>query len=101
MTDERYNHIITTIMAMDHIVHSFNDEEWIEPWLVYGVPDGLDSRDDYRDAYPNDEELEYEYGNLTAMFCCLIASQTATIKMPESGTDFPSTIRLNGGNIII
>lgn len=47
MNRERYDDIITTIMAMDHIVHSFNDEEWIEPWLIDGVPDGQECREDY------------------------------------------------------
>lgn len=27
MTQERYDYIITSIMAMDHLIHSFNDED--------------------------------------------------------------------------
>lgn len=101
MTDERYNYIITTIMAMDHIVHSFNDEGWIEPWLIYGVPDGLDSREDYESTYCNDGDLEDDYDDLTALFCRLIAQQAASIQMPEEGTDFPPSIKVNGKGIII
>lgn len=101
MNRERYDYIITTIMAMDHIVHSFNDEEWIEPWLFDGVPDGLECREDYEYTYPCYDNLEESYAELTALFCWIIAKQTASIQMPEKGTDFPPILKFNGDKIII
>lgn len=101
MTDERYSHIIKSIMAMDYLVHGFNDEEWVEPWLMDGVTDGLEYRSDYELTYPNDNDLEETYADLTALFCRLIARQAASIKMPENGTDFPPVLKISGGDIII
>jgi hypothetical protein len=100
-TDREYAKIIDKIMAMDLLVRSFNDEEWIGPWLVNGVPDGLDGREDYKDTYPNDKALESEYAELTAMFCRLIARQTASIQMPVESTDFPPRLKFNGDMVII
>lgn len=101
MTDKKYAEIIAKIMAMDLLVRSFNDEEYIEPWLVNGVPDGCECREDYEATYPNDEDLELTYGALSAFFCRLIARQAASIEMPEKGTDFPPRLRIDGGRIII
>lgn len=101
MSDERYSEIIAKIMAMNLLARSFNDEEHIEPWLIYGVPDGLEYRSDYECTYPNDNDLEETYADLAALFCRLIASQAASIRMPEHGTDFPPELRIEGGAIII
>lgn len=101
MTDERYNYIISSIMAMDHLVSGFNDEEWVEPWLMNGVPDALDSREDYEYMYPKSNRLEDDYADLTALFCRLIARQAASIEMPEKGTNFPPILKIEGGGIII
>lgn len=99
MTEERYSHIIKSIMAMDHLVHGFNGEEWVESWLINGVPDGLDGRDDYESAYPMSDNLEDDYTDLTALFCRLIARQVVFVEMPKNPEEYK--IAFNGGNIII
>lgn len=101
MTQERYKDIITSIMAMDHLVHSFNDEGWVEPWLIQGVPDGMECREDYEDTYPRDNRLKDRYAELTALFCWIIANQTVSIRMPEKGRDFQPTLKFDGSKIII
>lgn len=103
MSNESYAKIIDKIMAMDLLVRSFNDEEYIEPWLMNGVPDGCECRDDYEATYPNDADLELTYGALSAFFCRLIAKQAASITMPEKCTDFPRdsglmVVRLSSNN---
>jgi hypothetical protein len=100
-TDREYAKIIDKIMAMDLLVRSFNDEEWVFQWLAYGVPDGTQSREDYEDTYPNDITLEREYRSLTALFCRMVAAQTASIQMPVEGTDFQPRLKFNGDGIII
>jgi hypothetical protein len=100
-TDREYAVIIAKIMAMDLLVRSFNDEEYIESWLAYGVPDGLESEEDYQAIYPNDRDLEETFKELSTKFCRLIARQAAAIQMPEKGTDFPSRLRIDGEGIII
>lgn len=101
MTEERYAEIIDKIMAMDLLVRAFNDEDYIEPWLINGVPDGLEEREDYEDAFPNDKDLQWIYMDLTALFCRLIARQAASIRESESNTDFPSVLEISGDGIII
>jgi hypothetical protein len=100
-TDREYAAIIAKIMAMDLLVRSFNDEEYIESWLMNGVPDGLDDKEDYEDIYPNNKDLEQTYTDLATLFCRLIARQAASIQMPEKGTDFPPILKVKGGGIII
>lgn len=86
---------IDVIMAMDTIVRRFNDEDWIEPWLSVGVPDGLEGRADYEDTYPNNASFDENYARLTALFCRLIARQTAYTHC--SGV----IISFNGDEVII
>lgn len=100
-TNREYAHIINKIMAMDLLVRAFNDEEWVESWLAYGVPDGTESREEYEDMFPNCKDLKKEYQSLTTIFCHLIARQTAMIQMPEPGTDFQPSLKFDGRNIII
>lgn len=45
---------IELLKAMDVVVRYLNDEEAIEPWLMYGVPDEADD-DDYEYIASNDE----------------------------------------------
>lgn len=54
----------TTIMsrmeqlkAMDEFMHSVNDEELIDSWLTYGVPDEA-SEEDYRFIAEDEEAYE-------------------------------------------
>lgn len=48
---------IELLKAMDVVVRYLNDEEAIEPWLMYGVPDGAD-HDDYEDIASDDELMD-------------------------------------------
>ena len=69
MIDEKlWKHQCELIHAMDIIVRGFNDEEWIESWLAYGVQDVMDT-------YPNDEGFEQEFKDLQWQFVNLIAWQ--------------------------
>lgn len=45
---------IEQLKAMDDFMHSVNDEELIDSWLTYGVPDEA-SEDDYRFIAEDDE----------------------------------------------
>lgn len=49
---------IEQLKAMDAFMHSLNDEELIDSWLTYGVPDEA-SEDDYR-FIAEDEEAYRE-----------------------------------------
>jgi hypothetical protein len=97
-TDKKYAHIIDKIMAMDLLASSFNDEVWILPWSLKGVPDGLESREDYENRFPNDEDLVRKYDELTALFCRLIARQTASISIVNCTT---AGLKFNGDKVII
>lgn len=46
---------IIQLKAMDDFIHSVNNEELIDEWLTYGIPDEA-SEDDYR-AIAEDDEL--------------------------------------------
>lgn len=99
MDDKEYAKIIDKIMAMDLLVRSFNDEEWVGPWLTYGVPDGCECREDYEVLYPNDEDLEETYADLSARFCRLIARQVAKIETGSGG--HRAMLVFNGNGVII
>lgn len=75
MDSKLWEHQCELIHAMDIIVRGFNDEEWTESWLVYGVPDGTDSVQDVMDTYPNDEEFADEFKRLQLLFVNLVAVQ--------------------------
>lgn len=45
---------INQLKIMDEFIHSVNDEELMEDWLSYGVPDEA-SEDDYRFIAENDD----------------------------------------------
>jgi hypothetical protein len=62
-TDREYAAIIAKIMAMDLLVHAFNDEKWIAVWFMGGVPDGLESREDYETTYHNDLNVKHKDGS--------------------------------------
>ena len=79
MIDEKlWKHQCELIHAMDIIVRGFNDEKWVESWLMYGVPDGTDTVQDVMDAYPNDEDFEQEFKDLQYQFVNLVAAQCQT-----------------------
>ena len=88
------------IWAMNMIVRSFNDEDWIEPWLSDGVPDGVVTLEDIRLTYPMSEEFDDEFNELSELFCRLVAGQTARIQMPCQGTDFPPSLEFNAKGVI-
>ena len=45
---------VIQLKAMDDFMHSVNNEEFIEEWLTYGVPDEA-SKDDYYSIAEDDE----------------------------------------------
>ncbi len=45
---------VEQLKAMDDFMHSVNDEELIDSWLTYGVPDEA-SEEDYRFIAEDDE----------------------------------------------
>lgn len=45
---------VIQLKAMDDFMHSVNNEELIEEWLTYGVPDEA-SKDDYYSIAEDDE----------------------------------------------
>ena len=100
-TDREYAAIIAKIMAMDLLVRSFNDEEYTESWLMNGVPDGLDVKEDYEDIYPNNKDLEQTFKDLADLFCRLIARQAASIDRQKSVIVVPPSLNISGAGIII
>ena len=54
---------VIQLKAMDDFMHSVNNEELIDEWLTYGVPDEA-SGDDYH-AIAEDDEL---YNDCVKMF---------------------------------
>lgn len=75
MKKELWKHQCELIHAMDIIVRGFNDEEWVDTWLTYGVPDGTDTVQDVMDTYPNDEYFEKEFKDLQRLFVNLVSVQ--------------------------
>ena len=75
MKEEQWKHQCELIHAMDVICRGFNDEEWIEPWLMCGVPDGTDTVQDVMDTYPNDEDFKQEFKDLQWLFVSLVTGQ--------------------------
>ena len=76
MIDEKlWKHQCELIHAMDIICRGFNDEELVDTWLTYGVPDGTDTVQDVMDTYPNDEGFEQEFKDLQWQFVNLITAQ--------------------------
>lgn len=75
MDSKLWKHQCELIHAMDIIVRSFNDEEWTEPWLVYGVPDDANTIEDVMGVYPNDDEFADEFKQLQLLFVNLVAVQ--------------------------
>ena len=73
--EELWKHQCELIHAMDIIVRGFNDEEWIESWLTYGVPDGTDTVQDVMDTYPNDDDFKQDFKDLQRLFVNLVAGQ--------------------------
>ena len=45
---------VIQLKAMDDFIHSVNNEELIDEWLTYGVPDEA-SKDDYYSIAEDDE----------------------------------------------
>lgn len=45
---------VNQLKVMDEFIHSVNDEELMDDWLSYGVPDET-SEDDYRFIAENDD----------------------------------------------
>ena len=64
------------IYSMNNIIRSLNDEDLMFGWLMNGVPDGCDSLEDIKDVYDiyDDEELMYEYEELTHLFARIVKS---------------------------
>lgn len=63
------------IYSMNNIIRSLNDEDLIMSWLMNGVPDGCDTLDDIKDTYDyDDDELMYEYEELTHLFARIVKS---------------------------
>ena len=76
MIDEKlWKHQCELIHAMDIIVRGFNDEDCVESWLTYGVPDGTDTVQDVMDTYPNDDDFEQDFKGLQRLFVNLVAGQ--------------------------
>ena len=75
MKEELWKHQCELIHAMDVICRGFNDEEWIAPWLINGVPDGTDTLQDVMDMYPNDEEFTDNFKHLQRLFVSLVTGQ--------------------------
>ena len=75
MKEELWKHQCELIHAMDVVCRGFNDEEYVDMWLAYGVPDGIDTIGDVMDTYPNDEDFEQEFKDLQRLFVNLVAGQ--------------------------
>ena len=75
MKEELWKHQCELIHAMDVICRGFNDEEYVDMWLAYGVPDSADTVQDVMDTYPNDEDFEQEFKDLQRLFVNLVAGQ--------------------------
>ena len=54
---------VTQLKAMDDFMHSVNNEELIDSWLTYGVPDEA-SEEDYEEIAADDEY----YANCVSIF---------------------------------
>ena len=54
MGDSSIDLRVAQLKAMDGFMHSVNNEELIDEWLTYGVPDEA-SEDDYRFIAEDDE----------------------------------------------
>ena len=75
MEEEQWKHQCELIHAMDVICRGFNDEEYVDMWLAYGVPDATDTLQDVMDNYPNDEDFEQKFKDLQRLFVNLVAGQ--------------------------
>ena len=76
MNDFNREQAFINIYSMNNIIHSLNDEELMESWLMNGVPDGSETLDDIKDVYGlyDDNELMYEYEELTHLFARIVKS---------------------------
>ena len=76
MNDFNREQAFINIYSMNNIIRSLNDEELMESWLVNGVPDRSETLNDIKDVYGlyNDEELMYEYEELTHLFARIVKS---------------------------
>lgn len=76
MIDEKlWKHQCELIHAMDVVCRGFNDEESVDAWLAYGVPDGTDTVQDVMDTYPNDDDFKQDFKDLQRLFVNLVAGQ--------------------------
>lgn len=60
---------IKALKAMNEIIFATGDEDWFEPWLMCGIPDGA-TEEDYEDIASDDEnyhEVEDEFIRLMKM----------------------------------
>ena len=64
------------IYSMNNIIRSLNDENLMLGWLMNGVPDECITLEDIKDVYDiyDDEELMYEYEELTHLFARIVKS---------------------------
>ena len=75
MKEEQWKHQCELIHAMDVVCRGFNDEEYVDMWLTYGVPDGTDTVQDVMNTYPNDDDFEQDFKDLQRLFVNLVAGQ--------------------------
>lgn len=76
MPDSELNRrrMLDVIHAMDVIMRSLNDENAVDEWLQFGVPDGLNTQADIDAEYgcPEDYALESEFEDLADLFARII-----------------------------
>ena len=75
MNNFNREHAFINIYSMNNIIRSLSDEELMESWLMNGVPDECITLEDIKDVYDiYDEELMYEYEELTHLFARIVKS---------------------------
>ena len=76
MNDFNREQAFINIYSMNNIIRSLNDEDLMLGWLMNGVPDDCIDLEDIKDVYDiyDDEELMYEYEELTHLFARIVKS---------------------------
>lgn len=76
MPDSKLNRrrMLDVIHAMDVIMRSLNDENAVDEWLQFGVPDGSNTQTDVDVEYGclEDYELESEFEDLADLFARIV-----------------------------
>lgn len=71
------------IDAMNTIMLSLNDVDWFAVWLTCGVPGGDFTLESIKRDYPNDEEFDCRFNQLSALFIKVLGKQAAKIVIEE------------------